>query len=117
MKLEQECGVTRISLANGEQLRRSYGSPVRVDLQWYQPSPEHAPEQRVVGYYQIPSVRYPFFRHTFTGFSWGYGGEGPHGLARWCRDNGIPLDIHKIAAMPGPADPPALPLPPLPHVQ
>ena len=34
------------------------------------------------------------------GFSWGYAGEGPHGLARMARELGFDLPIERIARLP-----------------
>jgi hypothetical protein len=87
MRLDRERGVTRVSLENGTLLTEERGRPVRLELR--------APAQydhQVVAAYGDGS------RHVFTGFSWGYGGEGPSGLARFCAANGILLTKEQIVA-------------------
>ena len=39
----------------------------------------------------------PIVYHTFRSFSWGYGGEGPHGLLEFGRIFGLGLDWNKIS--------------------
>ena len=88
-RLLKEGGITETSLKNGKRLAKRLGTPVRVELhysgtgEWY----------RVVAMYESGDL------HEFTGFAWGYGGEGPRGLATWCKENGVPLDIRAIAAL------------------
>jgi hypothetical protein len=68
-KLQVECGTTAISLENADLLIRQYGVPEFIEL--------------VMGYrqdnYGVLAV-WDCTMHIFTGFSWGYGGEGPRGL-------------------------------------
>lgn len=86
-RLLNEGGITQTSLKNGKRLAKRLGAPVRVEAhrnsrtgEWY----------TVIAYYESGD------QHTFTGFSWGYGGEGPHGFAKWCEANDIPLTFDEI---------------------
>jgi hypothetical protein len=66
-KLQSECGVTGISLDNALFLMSQHGCPNSIEL-IQEPNEWH--------------VRLDWEKvfHTFSGFSWGYGGEGPHGF-------------------------------------
>jgi hypothetical protein len=86
-RLRKEGGITRISLDNGGQLRKVRGMPVRVEL-------------RAEGEFRVVAMYTDGSRHVFKGFSWGYRGEGPQGLAEWCHENGIPLTFEDICALP-----------------
>jgi hypothetical protein len=77
-KLQAEGGVTRISLDTGAVLQRKHGKPVWVRLRM------DGPECLTDAGYADGT------KHTFSGFGWGYGGTGPHGLVQWARDNGVP---------------------------
>ena len=71
IKLQEECGVTRISLDNSRVLQKQYGRPSTVELiqeldEWY-----------------VEATWNNGFSHRFSGFSWGYGGEGPSGLKKF----------------------------------
>lgn len=87
MGLKPEGGVTRISLDNGAFLLKQKGRPVHVDLRLVDG------EYETVAYYADGS------KFIFTGFSWGYSGEGPFGLTNWCYSNGVPLDAQQIFAL------------------
>jgi hypothetical protein len=93
-KLERECGVTRISLDNGALLAARRGPPVRVELRC-----GRDPSYGVAEFCLVVAAFSDGSRHSFTGFSWGYGGEGPRGLERWCQENGVPLTIEHIARL------------------
>ncbi len=94
--LEGECGVTQISLRNAEKLIRNKGLPDRVELR-------HDPgkEQCVDAQWASGSGE-DTFEHTFTGLSWGYGGEGPHGLVKFLAMLGCvpPFSIEQVARFP-----------------
>lgn len=76
--MESEVGVTEISLINAKSLKERYGKPWRISLVKTRP-PE---EQYVI-------AEYSGCFHAFSGFAWGYGGTGPHGLLRFLHDNGV----------------------------
>lgn len=68
---QEECGVTQISLENAYYLLSKYGEPYSVDLteedgEWYVTVAWH--------------VGVEMTDQKFSGFSWGYNGEGPRGL-------------------------------------
>lgn len=79
MKLKPEGGVTQISLENAQQIIEEKGPPDLIQLI---NEGENTAEHMVV-------ATWGEFSHTFTGFSWGYGGEGPHGLAKFFRMVGL----------------------------
>ena len=76
-----EGGITQTSLKNDRRLTKRLGSPIRLELhysktgEWY----------RAVAMYESGD------RHEFTGFAWGYPGEGPRGLLELCQRHNIPL--------------------------
>lgn len=93
-KLEEEGGITAVSLNNARKLIAILGKPKRVALR--RSEDPHFPDYLV-------DVKWPSGAHfTFSGFSWGYGGEGPHGLATFAEMIGLEklLPIRVIAAMP-----------------
>lgn len=98
--LIREGGVTKISLDNGERLRRAFGLPIAVRLVYTTDGPDW---YRVFACYMPPNSDPRV--HVFTGFSWGYGGEGPRGLAEWCKANDVPLDMPAIACLPNTGNP------------
>lgn len=78
--LQDECGVTRVSLENAYQLLHLHGVPYSIDLirelnEW----------NVVVKWMVAPSA----VSHKFTGFSWGYRGEGPNGLLTFMESLGL----------------------------
>ena len=85
--LSQEGGITEIALQNAETLRQALGAPVRVELHM---DPNGVEWYRTRAFYDTGD------HHTFTGFGWGYTGEGPRGLASFCQQNDIPLTINEI---------------------
>lgn len=97
-KLRAEEGVTRTSLENAKLLAEERGNPVSVELHRdFNPSGRatHIDGYRVVARYPDGSS------HTYTGFGWGYGGEGPNGLASFLAGSGIPLSREEIFALDG----------------
>jgi len=88
-RIQREGGVTRISLRNGELLNGRKGAPVWVRLCLH---PDH--------WYVTQAGYSDGSSHTFTGFSWGYAGEGSRGLAEWTKANDVPLEMREIALLP-----------------
>lgn len=82
--LEPEGGVTRVSLSNAETLIEAYGRPTTLRL-YYDP----------IHWYMVTAVFYGGVTHTFSGFSWGYSGEGPRGLETFFTACGVDLGIIK----------------------
>ena len=89
MELQNEGGVTAISIANAKRLLDVLGKPERLELTYTDED-----------WYRVTAV-WPLGRnHTFTGFSWGYNGEGPRGLEIFCRMCGIKVDLPEISRWP-----------------
>jgi len=89
-RLLKEAGVTQTSLKNERRLSKRLGRPVRVELH-YDPDGDD--------WYIVRAFYDSGDQHNFTGFSWGYGGEGPRGLLEFCQRNSIPLterEIHNL---------------------
>ena len=84
-ELHEEAGVTRFSLENGRLLKERHGAVVQVALVYSDKD-----------WYQVHATYADGHTHIFTGFSWGYKGEGPRGLAAWAKDNGVLLTPEKI---------------------
>jgi len=85
-QLEKECGVTQISLANAEILMEKHGLPSLIHL--------HPDEDK------RPVVTATFgdgVTHTFSGFRWGYCGEGPRGLRTFLDKSGVTTEMDEIA--------------------
>lgn len=89
-RLLNEGGITQTSLKNGKRLAKRLGPPVRVEAHF---NPNGSEWYRVIAFYESGDS------HTFTGFAWGYGGEGPRGFAEWCEANEIPLTLKEISSM------------------
>lgn len=70
--MQKEVGVTRISLLNAEELIAKHGQPNMIQLKY---TADDWAETTVT--FSDGAT------HTFNGFGWGYGGEGPHGLAKF----------------------------------
>ena len=88
-KIRSEGGVTRFSLDNGAILLRNHGAPVWVRATYSD-----------VGEWYVVEVGYSDgAAHKFTGFSWGYSGEGCRGFSSWCEDNGVPLTDAAVMRM------------------
>ena len=67
--LQVEGGITQVSLENAQLLFKQYGVPQEVEL-----------INKNSEYDVLVSWCNPSYTHLFTGFSWGYCGEGPRGL-------------------------------------
>jgi hypothetical protein len=70
--LQPEGGITQISLQNADLLLREAGNPTYIEL-------------KKIGDEYLVLAKWPGLIHMFTGFSWGYGGEGPSGLNTFLR--------------------------------
>jgi hypothetical protein len=79
MKLKPEQGVTQISLENATEIIADRGLPNLIQLV---NEGDNTSEHSVI-------VAWGDFEHKFTGFSWGYGGEGPRGLAKFFQMVGL----------------------------
>ena len=76
-ELVPERGDTRTSLRNADYLLRTYGKPVSIEL--------------ICGEdcnYGVLAI-WKGTMHLFTGFSWGYTGEGPSGLDEFLHASGV----------------------------
>lgn len=94
-KLQEECGVTRVSLENARFLAEERGRPVSVELRRGTGTGGFLDAYRVIARYTDGSS------HEFSGFGWSYGGEGPNGLADFLRDSKIPLAREDVFALDG----------------
>lgn len=81
----EEDSSTRRSVANAKAMLVDRGVPDTVRL-WYHPR---------LWYRVEAEWKKPHFRHEFEGFSWGYTGEGPHGLQVFLQAIGVPVTITK----------------------
>ena len=86
MHLQPEGGVTQISLENAKALVREHGLPQIVQLV---NAGKDASEHEVVAMWTGAEDTSHEIEFTFTGFAWGYGGEGPRGLAKFFQMIGI----------------------------
>jgi hypothetical protein len=90
MQLREEAGITRDSLHNARALERRWGRPVELVLDAGGSTVDHC----VTAFY--PGGQ----RFIFTGFAWGYGGEGPRGLCEFLRGLGFDVTMQTIASWP-----------------
>jgi hypothetical protein len=79
--MKDECGVTRISLDNGKELSFSKGRPIEIQVD----ADLGLGECNVTAHFRDSS------EHVFTGFSCGYGGEGPRGLHTYLKNSGVDI--------------------------
>lgn len=99
MRLKPEVGVTEISLANAKEIIVKYGVPDIVQL---------VNEGNSTGDHVVHASwgdgtdSGESFDHKFTGFSWGYSGEGPAGLTKFFEMVGISkrLESNVVAKLP-----------------
>lgn len=80
MNLQQEHGITDVSVSNAEELLRGMGRPVRLSFS----SDTRACIFRIVARWAGD------FRFQFTGFSWGYAGTGPNACKNFLNTLGFP---------------------------
>lgn len=73
LNLEQEAGVTEISLNNAKQLIDQHGVPIALDFKANKTQCE----------YYVLATWEDGFQFCFTGFGWGYPGTGPAGLLKF----------------------------------
>ena len=89
--MEQESGTTSVSLENGQRLKILHGAVSKVQLVFDVDGAE---------WYQTHVTYQDGYVYVFTGFSWGYFGEGPQGLATWARENSVflvPSEISRLS--------------------
>lgn len=84
MNLKAEGGVTQISIENAATLIDELGLPDTVQLV---NEGENTAEHSVFATWSNPDGT--DVTHKFTGFSWGYRGEGPHGLTAFFEQVGL----------------------------
>ena len=93
--MQTEGGVTQISLDNARELIAARGVPSSVTLSW---------DDKV--WYQVTATWPDGFSHVFTGFAWGYRGEGPRGLETFSYMIGANIPLEAICLWPE-QEPPA----------
>jgi hypothetical protein len=84
--LQSEVGVTETSLSNGRILTKEVGRPALVVL-------TKDGQEWLTTTYWGNHCNIPGFKFVFNGFSWGYGGTGPAGLATYLKELGVKGDI------------------------
>jgi hypothetical protein len=85
-QLEKECGVTQVSLKNADILIEEHGLPALIHL--------HLDENKD---WLVTATFEGGVTHAFSGFSWGYCGEGPRGLRTFLDKSGVPTEMDEIA--------------------
>jgi len=80
-----------ISLRNAAKLEKEWGIPTEVVLQGFGQTDECV----VRAFYKDGAESF-----EFTGFSWGYGGEGPRGLCEFLTGLGFKVSMDTIAGWP-----------------
>ena len=78
--MKEECGVTEISLDNAKELLAQHGEVDHIYLT----------ADTKKGDYFVQCYWVDGHQHTFSGFSWGYGGTGCVGLDRFLVMLGVP---------------------------
>ena len=96
--LQVEGGVTALSLHNAKVLIERFGLPDSVELFR---SPIHGHALRALWFTRREGWAERGPEWTFTGFPWGYGGEGPHGLETFFEMLNLPIGIREIAGWSG----------------
>lgn len=88
--LEPEEGSTRVSLENASKLLKELGLPDVIHLYW---DPQ---------LWYVTEAWWGNELHKFTGFSWGYTGEGPRGLLGFFKMIGMDpsVNIKEIGSWP-----------------
>jgi len=94
--LEEE-GVTQRSIHNAHVLVEKYGRPDHIGFR------VHPRDGQVVSWWWDPSEKTGGANreHLFTGFSWGYAGEGPSGLFAVLTALGVSITRSEIAGWEG----------------
>jgi hypothetical protein len=90
LTMKPEGGVTDISLENAKELLAQYGRPTHVRC--YQKSGDWET--------YVDTTWVDGLVHTFSGFSWGYPGRGPHGLAEFFEMIGLDVSVEDLAGWP-----------------
>jgi len=92
--LNEEAGITTHSTFNANALVEKYGPPDRIKLH-YDEKDWHLVELAWLDEDGDDKQRF-----TLTGFSWGYGGEGPNGLATFFKSINVGPTLADIAGWP-----------------
>ena len=88
--LRPEAGTTDHSTANGRWLSLQHGKVMSVRLEYNATAEE---------WYKAHVAYADGFTFTFTGFAWGYSGEGSRGLGAWANENDVPLNFAQIMTL------------------
>jgi len=86
MKIKEECGVTENSLDNAKMLIKAFGKPIRITLTYVDDPWEY-----------LVKAEWTNNIFTFSGFSWGYYGEGPRGLFEFLQMCGSKTTMSEVA--------------------
>ena len=87
--LQKETSTTRVSSNNAKVLVAHKGKPESLTFSFSRGD-----------WYNVKATWADGYTHNFRGFSWGYAGEGPHGLLEFILSLGIYYTIEQIAAWP-----------------
>lgn len=89
--LKDECGVTNISLDNARYMQARYGIPETVVFH------TDGSDYRTEAAYRDTDIQ-EIVLMVYTGFGWGYSGEGPHGTLEFLNDMcNVDISISTIA--------------------
>lgn len=93
MKYEED-GSTKRSIENVKKILIERGVPDEIRM-WY----------GTKNWFQVQAIwKKPAYQHLFHGFSWGYTGEGPHGLLFLLKAVGADVTIENIGSWPAEPD-------------
>jgi len=93
LDFDPEDGVTDTSLKNARRLIDKHGAPISITLDVVKTN--FGTAQQVIATFKTDRSIYT---HVFNGFSWGYRGEGPHGLQKFLKWSNINVQIDWIAS-------------------
>lgn len=94
--IQPEVGITGVSVSNARILTSEVGKPALVVLS------KEGKDYITTAYWGELTVKkaiYKRYLFRFTGFSWGYSGEGPNGLLNYLKDLGVKVDVLKLARL------------------
>ena len=92
--IRPEVGITSVSVENAKTLTSEVGKPALIVLS------KDGKEYITTAYWGELSVKKPIYKRysfRFTGFSFGYAGEGPNALLNYLKALGVKVDISKLA--------------------
>lgn len=87
--LQEEGGITQVSLENAKTLMKRYPRIIKIVL--YIDKNEHLVDV-------VFADMFESYTHAFSGFSWGYIGEGPRGLKTFLKMANIDVSREEIAS-------------------